>query len=178
MKSGAYRMVRTACVLALVAGCGQSMTRQAKLNVEEPSDLWPDGTSSRPLPEGVVAQTDLDLDHDAATPPPVSEAFLQHGQERYDIYCTPCHGLTGEGNGMIVQRGFPAPPSYHAARLRSASAQYLFDVITNGHGVMYSYANRVAPRDRWAIIAYIRALQTSRTVVLNQAPEAREKLPP
>ena len=147
MKNGAYRTVRTACVLALIAGCGQSMSHQSKLNVQEPSDLWPDGTSSRPLPEGVVAQTDLDLDHDAATPPPVSEAFLQHGQDRYDIYCTPCHGLTGEGNGMIVQRGFPAPPSYHAARLRSASAQYLFDVITNGHGVMYLVCqSRVAAR--------------------------------
>jgi mono/diheme cytochrome c family protein len=173
-----YRVVRTACVLGVVAGCGQSMTRQAKLNAGEPSDLWSSGTSSRPLPQGVVSQTDLDLDHDAATPPSVSAAFLQHGQERYDIFCTPCHGFNGEGNGMIVQRGFPAPPSYHIARLRSASAQYLFDVITNGHGVMYSYANRVAPRDRWAIVAYIRALQTSRTVALEQAPGAQEKLPP
>ena len=118
-----------------------------------------------------MAQSDLARDRDAAIPPPVTAGFMQRGQERYRINCTPCHGLTGDGNGMIVQRGSPAPPSYQVARLRQASARYLFDVITHGHGVMYPYADRVTPRDRWAIIAYIRALQTSRSVALSDVPD-------
>jgi mono/diheme cytochrome c family protein len=93
--------------------------------------------------------------------PPVTLALLKRGQERYRIYCTPCHSELGDGHGMIVERGFPAPPSYHIERLREASPQYLYDVITQGHGVMYSFAERVQPQDRWAIAAYIRALQRS-----------------
>ena len=92
------------------------------------------------------------------------------------MFCSPCHGLSGNGDGMIVQRGFPAPPSYHIARLRSAPAQHFFDVISNGYGVMYAYASRVDPRDRWAIVAYIRSLQTSQHAQLSEAPEAKEKL--
>jgi mono/diheme cytochrome c family protein len=168
-----------ACValaLPLLAGCKRDMAQQRKLDFDEPSPLWADGTSSRPLPPGVVAQGDLARDHDATTPPPVTLAFLRRGLDRYQIFCTPCHGLTGQGDGMIVQRGFPQPPSYHSDRLRAAPAQHLFDVITNGYGVMYSYGARVAPQDRWAIVAYIRALQTSRDVALADIPEARDKL--
>ena len=98
-----------------------------------------------------------------AIPQPVTRAMLDRGRERFDIYCAVCHGRTGEGNGMIVQRGFPAPPSYHTDRLRTAPIGHFYDVITNGYGVMYSYAARVEPPDRWAIAAYIRALQLSRT---------------
>jgi mono/diheme cytochrome c family protein len=87
---------------------------------------------------------------------------LDRGRERYNIYCSPCHGRTGDGNGMIVQRGFPQPPSFHLDRLRTAADGHFYDVITNGFGAMYSYANRVKPDDRWAIAAYIRALQLSR----------------
>ena len=96
-----------------------------------------------------------------ATAPPVTQALLERGQERYRIYCTPCHSELGDGNGMIVQRGFKRPPSYHEQRLREAPVDYFYDVITNGYGAMYSFAARVPPQDRWAIAAYIRALQLS-----------------
>ena len=97
----------------------------------------------------------------AEPPPPLTLALLQRGQQRFRIYCTPCHSELGDGNGMVVQRGFPHPPSYHIDRLRQAPTQHFYDVITDGHGVMYSFAARVAPRDRWAIAAYIRAVQLS-----------------
>ncbi|KAA5613319.1 cytochrome c [Rhodovastum atsumiense] len=93
--------------------------------------------------------------------PPLTPALLRRGQERFHIYCTPCHSELGDGNGMIVQRGFPSPPSYHIDRLRAAPPRHFVDVITNGYGVMYSFAYRVAPADRWAIAAYIKALQRS-----------------
>ena len=93
--------------------------------------------------------------------PPITQALLERGQERYRIYCTPCHSLLGDGNGMVVQRGFPHPPSYHEPRLREAPIDHFYDVITYGYGVMYSFAARIAPMDRWAIAAYIRALQLS-----------------
>jgi mono/diheme cytochrome c family protein len=96
-----------------------------------------------------------------ATAPPLTVALLQHGQERFRIDCTPCHSELGDGNGMVVQRGFPHPPSYHIDRLRQATTQHFYDVITNGYGAMYSFAARVPPDDRWAIAAYIRALQLS-----------------
>lgn len=102
--------------------------------------------------------------------PPVTLALLERGQERYRIYCTPCHSELGDGHGMIVQRGFPPPPSYHIDRLREAPVQYFYDVITNGYGVMYSYAERVQPADRWAIAAYIRALQRSQNAKLADVP--------
>ncbi len=93
--------------------------------------------------------------------PPLTQALLERGQERYRIYCTPCHSELGDGNGMIVQRGFKHPPSYHEQRLREAPVDHFYNVITNGYGAMYSFAARVAPQDRWAIAAYIRALQLS-----------------
>lgn len=102
-----------------------------------------------------------------STPPPANPttptlAILERGRERFDIYCAPCHGRSGDGAGMIVQRGFPAPPSYHTARLRNAPDGHFYQVISHGYGAMYAYADRVAPADRWAIIDYIRALQLSR----------------
>ncbi len=95
------------------------------------------------------------------TPPPVTLTLLERGQARFRIYCTPCHSELGDGQGMVVQRGFPAPPSYHIDRLRDAPVQHFYDVMTNGYGAMYSFAARVQPSDRWAIAAYIRALQRS-----------------
>ena len=145
----------------LLAGCDQSMTAQPKNKAYSRSTLWSDGTSARPLPAGTVARGDLARDEAASRPPVVDAALLTRGQERYGIYCSPCHGLSGRGDGMIVQRGFPAPPDYGAPRLLSVSADHIFDVITNGYGVMYSYAARVEPADRWAIVAYVRALQTA-----------------
>jgi mono/diheme cytochrome c family protein len=124
-------------------------------------------------PAGTVA-TDDKLTH---PPPSVTLALLTRGRERFNIYCAPCHAYDGSGDGMIVQRGFPHPPSYHIERLREAPVQHFYDVITNGYGVMFSYAARVAPPDRWAIIAYIRALQTS--TLANAAdlpPEVRQTL--
>jgi mono/diheme cytochrome c family protein len=92
---------------------------------------------------------------------PITLPFVARGRNRYDVYCAPCHSRTGDGDGMIVRRGFPAPPSYHTERLRNAPDSHFFQVISNGYGVMYPYADRITPEDRWAIVAYIRALQLS-----------------
>jgi mono/diheme cytochrome c family protein len=170
------RLAALLFALALAA-CRQDMVQQRKFEVYEPAPLWADRTSARPFPDGVVAQGDAARDRAARQPPPVTPALLARGQERYRTFCTPCHGIAGEGDGMIVQRGFPPPPSYHSDRLRAAPAQHFFDVITQGYGVMYPYAARVAPEDRWAIAAYIRVLQTSHGVALAAVPEAREHLP-
>jgi mono/diheme cytochrome c family protein len=164
------------CLAVTMAGCGLSMTQQRKFKPYEPTTVWKDGTSARPLPDGVVAQGDLARDEVAENPPPATAALLERGRERFGIYCAPCHGLSGYGDGIIVKHGFPAPPSYHLARLRSAPGQELYDAIKDGYGVMYSYAARVEPRDRWAIVAYIRALQLSQDAKLADVPEAREKL--
>lgn len=111
------------------------------------------------------------------TPPPVTLALLERGQQRFRIYCTPCHSELGDGHGMVVQRGFPAPPSYHIARLRQAPTQHFYDVITNGYGAMYSFAYRVQPVDRWAIAAYIRALQRSQNAtVADLTPQQKAAL--
>lgn len=168
----------TFCAVALiVAGCDVSMTQQKKYTTYAPAGLWPDGTSARPLPQHVVAQGDLQRATEETHPPPVSAALLARGQERFNIYCSPCHGVDGKGNGPVAERGFPHPPSYLDPRLLAAPASTFYDVITRGYGVMYSYAARVEPRDRWAIIAYIRALQLAQHATIAQAPEAREKLP-
>jgi len=98
----------------------------------------------------------------AGLPIAVTEATYRRGEERFDIFCAPCHGVTGDGDGMVVQRGFPAPPSYHTDRLRGAPNRHFYNVIVQGYGAMYPYADRVSPQDRWAIVAYIRALQLSR----------------
>ncbi|OSI60296.1 c-type cytochrome [Bradyrhizobium canariense] len=163
---------------SVLAGCGDhSMSQQNRYGTFSKAGLFKDGTEAQALPRGVVAQGDLDRLQQITKAPAVDMALLARGRERYDIYCSPCHGFSGHGDGMIVQRGFPAPPSYHSARLRSADAQHFFDVITHGYGAMYSYAARVEPRDRWAIIAYIRALQQSQRTDMADVPELRSKLP-
>jgi|SRR5690242_5410018 len=171
------RPVLAMCAALTMSGCGLSMVQQPKYKTYAPSDLWADGASARPLPDGVVSQSDPAREQAAATPPPATPELLARGRERFGIFCAPCHGVSGYGDGIIVKHGFPQPPSYHSAKLLAAPAQHFFDVITNGYGVMYSYAARVDPRDRWAIVAYIRALQLSRHATLAEAPEAREKLP-
>lgn len=162
-------------VLLALAACDQSMDEQKRYDTYKPAAFWPDGSSARPLPEGVVAEGDLAYAAAAATPPPVTTALLARGRQQFGIFCAPCHGLAGDGDGMIVQRGFPTPPSYHTARLQAAPAGHLFDVVSNGYGVMYPYGARVAPADRWAIVAYIRALQLTRHATLAEAPEAAER---
>jgi mono/diheme cytochrome c family protein len=170
-------LIVTLALATALAGCGKSMTQQRKYTTYARADLWDDGTSARPLPDHVVAQSDEKREQEIRTPPKVTRVLLARGRERYEIYCSPCHGLDGRADGIIVRRGFPKPPSYLEPRLMKAPASTFFDAITNGYGVMYSYAARVPPRDRWAIIAYIRALQLSQHATLAQAPEAKEKLP-
>jgi mono/diheme cytochrome c family protein len=115
----------------------------------------------------------LEAEAAKAIPYPLTPALLARGRERFEIYCVPCHSPLGDGDGLIARRGFPHPPSYHVERLRRAPDRHFYDVMTDGYGVMYSYADRIAPRDRWAIVAYIRALQLSQdapTVVSARRP--------
>lgn len=121
----------------------------------DPGPALPLDAHGRALVQGMTGERDY------ASPLPVTMALLERGRERYDIYCAPCHGRSGNGDGMIARRGFPAPPSYHTDRLRNAPDSHFYQVITHGYGVMYPYSDRVAPADRWAIVAYIRALQLS-----------------
>ncbi|MFL6514587.1 MAG: c-type cytochrome [Chthoniobacterales bacterium] len=167
-------MQLAATVLALVyaTSCRRGMVDQQHLKPLAEENFFADGAGSRAAPAHTVARGELRDDEQYFTgkigndlavtmPVPVTRDVLQRGRERFDIYCAVCHGRTGEGNGMIVQRGFPQPPSLHEERLRNAPAGHFFDVMTNGYGVMYPYASRVSPADRWAIIGYIRALQLS-----------------
>lgn len=161
---------------ASLAACDLSMTQQRKLETYAPTSIWPGGSSARLLPEHVVAEGDVERAAAAKNPPPATAELLARGQERYGIFCAACHGLAGDGDGIIVAHGFPAPPSYHIDRLLAAPPQHFYDVITRGYGVMFSYADRVDVQDRWAIAAYIRALQLSRRVTLAEVPEAAEKI--
>jgi mono/diheme cytochrome c family protein len=208
-------------VLATVfsSGCEKAMHDmydQRKYGPLEPSDLFPDGRSSRPLPSGTVvraggalagtssgrrgersipletgpvyprgAQGEIhaNLPRNApetvpmANPLPMTQALLQHGRERFDIYCAPCHSPVGDGDGLVARRGFPHPPSYHTDRLRHAPDAHFFKVITHGYGAMYPYADRLSEEDRWAVVAYIRALQLSQHAALADVPEqARPQL--
>lgn len=154
-------------VLALMGGC-DDMIHQAKNKPYSDARAGPAAA-----PDGTVAYRAKPV-----TPPPVTLALLERGQERFRIYCTPCHSELGDGHGMIVQRGFPAPPSYHIDRLRNAPAQHFYDVMTDGYGAMYSFAYRVQPADRWAIAAYIRALQRSQdATVADLTPAQKASLP-
>jgi cytochrome c553 len=167
---------------AATVGCRRDMFQQPYSKPLAPNSFFQDNQmASRPLVEHTVARGHLDADPVfysgkigtnlvAAFPMPITRATLERGRERFEIYCAPCHGRTGQGNGMIVQRGFPAPPSYDIERLRQAPVGHFFDVITRGYGVMYSYAQRVPPDDRWAIAAYIRVLQQSRHATLAEVP--------
>lgn len=147
--SGRVR-IGAALLLLMLAGC-DDMTTQRKNDPYRAS-----GGDPAPRPPGTVVFRER-----PSPPPPVTLALLERGQSRFRAFCTPCHGERGDGTGMIVQRGFSAPPSYHIERLRTAPTQHFFDVITNGYGAMYSFAERIPPDDRWAIAAYIRALQRS-----------------
>jgi len=179
-----------AVLLALASSaCRQDMHDQPKYIPLRPSDFFADGRSERPLAEGTVARGHLNGDAEYYTgkgpdgqpveafPFPVTKDIIERGGQRFDIYCAPCHGRLGDGGGMIVRRGFRRPPSYHIDRLRNAPSGYLYGVISSGFGAMQDYAAQIEPRDRWAIVAYVRALQLSQNASIGDVPpEAREQL--
>ncbi len=176
--------------LVLFVGCAENeMDKQPKYQRPyQSSDFFTDGRSSRPVVAGTVARGQLRTDQAYYAgksgeelideiPRKVDGALLAYGRERFNIYCAPCHSQTGDGQGMIVKRGFSPPPSLHLERLRDAPAGHFYNVISNGYGAMYSYASRIQPDDRWAIVAYIRALQLSQNARIEDVPaEDRTKL--
>jgi len=176
-----------AAMLAVVTGgcqIRQDMADQPYNRPLSPSPFFDDGRSERPLVEntvarGSVANDDLFVPKESnAFPLPLTPELLKRGQERYKIFCAPCHGIQGDGNGMVSMRGMKHPPSYYDARLLAVSNGYIYDVITNGFGGMLNYSAQVPPADRWAIIAYVRALQLSRNAPVSELPpDVREKLP-
>ena len=173
--------------LCAFAACRPDMADQPYVRPLAEDSFFDDGAGSRPLPPRTVARGELHENEPYFTgkvdgrlisniPVPVTPELLSRGRQRFEIYCSVCHGRTGDGNGIIVQRGFPRPPSLQDERLRAAPAGHFFDVITNGYGVMYPYASSVTPADRWAIAAYIRALQFSQHAgPENAEPSAHEK---
>jgi cbb3-type cytochrome c oxidase subunit III len=181
-----FFLVACAAGTLVAGGCRylkQDMASQPKNLPLSPSDFFEDGRSERPLVENTVARGSIADDalfvpKDSNNfPLPVNRELLERGQDRYKIFCTPCHGLQGDGNGMIAMRGMKHPPSFHQDRLRQAPNGYFFDNITNGFGAMFGYSAQIPPRDRWAIIAYVRALQLSRNAKVADLPaELREKL--
>jgi len=165
------------------------MQDQPKFIPLRPSGFFDDGRSERPLIEGTVARGHLDDDVALYTgmgpdgkpvdtfPFPVTKDVMERGQQRFNVYCSPCHDYTGSGNGMIVQRGYKNPPSVYSDRVRQLPNGAIFDTITHGFGAMPDYAAQVPPRDRWAIVAYIRALEFSESATLDDVPPAeRSKL--
>jgi hypothetical protein len=170
---------RIALILcAMLAGCTRSnMDSQPKYHEYEPAGLFRNGRVLQQAPAGTVARDDAARVDEIKSKPAVTAELLARGREQYDIACTPCHDRVGTGTGIVVQRGMPKPASLHDDRMRTADDQHLFDVITNGYGVMYSHAARVRPRDRWAIVAYIRALQLSQHAALaDLTPDEQAKL--
>jgi len=169
---------------ATAAGCRQDMHNQPSYSALEESTFFADGQASRPLVEGTVARGHLNEDtllhtgkegDDNATtfPFPVTEAVMARGQERFNIYCSPCHGRTGLGDGMIVRRGYRRPPPLAEDRLREMPPGHFFDVITNGFGAMPDYSAQIQAADRWAIVAYVRALQLSAHATVDEVPAAQ-----
>jgi cytochrome c553 len=157
--------------LGAIAGCSQTeMADQPKYKPDQASKIFPQGQADRALVPDTVSREQSIKSAPGKNPLPITYAVLKRGQQRFDIYCAPCHGRAGDGQGIIVKRGFPAPPSYHIPRLMQAQDSHFYDVITHGWGVMYSYASRVKPRDRWAIAHYIRALQLALHAPVKDVP--------
>lgn len=159
-------LVPLLCAATLLTAC-DNMAKQPRDKTWTPAKADPDrrGWPPQPAPNA-VAREDRPQPAPALTP-----ALLARGKERYEIYCTPCHGYLGDGDGMIVRRGFPQPPSFHGDALRNAPTRHFYEVATTGWGAMYSYADRVTSDDRWAIAAYIRALQASQNTAAAELPE-------
>ncbi len=173
-------------LIALTSACRLDMHIQPRENPLAKSDFFADQRSARPIVEGTVARGQLREDTYFYTgkngsnpgdvmPFPVTKEVLERGQERYNIYCAPCHSRVGDGNGFIPSRGFTrVPPSYHIPRLQKAPVGYFFDVITNGFGIMPDYASQITPEDRWKIVAYIRALQLSQNATTADVPSGQK----
>ena len=181
------RITLAVCALAL-AGCRQDMHDQPRYKPLAATDFFGDGRSARPVVDGTVARGHLRIDAALYTgkvgdqdvdvfPFPITRADLLRGQERFNIYCSPCHSRIGDGNGMVVRRGFRQAASYHTEKLIKAPVGHFFDVMTNGFGAMPSYASRIEPQDRWRIAAYIRALQFSQNARIEDVPQdQRDKI--
>ncbi|HET9862043.1 MAG TPA: cytochrome c [Steroidobacteraceae bacterium] len=188
-----------AVLLMCLGGCEQGrrdMYEQPKYRPLMPSARFADGGASRPLPADSIARARgtfagtssgrIGADEEVArardlvaadNPYPPSAARLARGRDRYAIYCVPCHSESGDGDGPVVRRGFPAPPSFHDERLRGVSDRHIFDVISRGYGIMYPLGDRLAPEDRWAVVSYLRALQLSRHFPAERLPaQARARL--
>ncbi len=181
MGSAAMRCAFAALTAVFACACRVDMHIQPKIKADRASAFFQDGRGNRPeIPDTVIhgqPHTDQLLYTGRMNgalvdqfPFPITRQVLDRGRARFNIYCTPCHDYTGSGRGMVVQRGFPAPPSYHIDRLRQAPAGHFFEVITDGYGAMFSYAGRIPVEDRWAIVAYIRALQLSQHATLDDVP--------
>jgi mono/diheme cytochrome c family protein len=195
LRKGGIPRMRVACgflvlglalaALALLSGCRIDMHMQPKENPLSRNDFYADQRSERPPVEGTVARGELREDTYFYTgkagnapsdymPFPVTKEVLERGRERYNIYCAPCHSRVGDGNGFIPSRGFARqPPSYHIPRLQKAPLGYFYDVITNGFGIMPDYASQIPPRDRWSIVAYVRALQLSQNATQADVPSGQ-----
>ncbi|MBV8516939.1 MAG: cytochrome c [Acidobacteria bacterium] len=167
-----------------MAGCRQKMSNQPKYDPLEASDFFADGMSARPRVPGTIARGELSNDPFLDTgkingveadgfPFPVTRAVVDRGEQRFNIYCSECHGRVGDGNGMIPSRGYRHPPSFHTASLRAANTGHFFDVMTSGFGAMPPYGTMIPTRDRWAIVAYIRALQLSQNATVADVPPAQ-----
>jgi mono/diheme cytochrome c family protein len=188
------RLSRQLCFAAGLAfltltACRQDMHTEPRYQPLAETEFFSDHRSARPQVEGTVARRPeggpddphLRIDEARYTgkidgedidqfPIPIAKEDIERGQNRFNVYCTPCHGHLGDGNGMVVMRGFRQPPSYYSDRLMNAPVGHFFDAVTNGFGAMPSYASRIQPDDRWRVIAYIRALQLSESASLNDVP--------
>lgn len=183
-----FKSVLAASLLTFLVGCRRDMQDQPKFKPYRGTSFFGDERSARPLVAGTVARGQLQEESLLAAaktgaafadalPMPVDEALLRRGQQRYTIYCSPCHGRLGRGDGMVVRRGYRQPSSFHVDRLRAQPAGYFFDAISHGFGAMPDYAAQIPVADRWAIVAYVRVLQLSQNVPASDlAPEARAQL--
>jgi cytochrome c5 len=181
-------LAAVAAVVVSAAACRRDMQDQPKYTPLEASNFFVDGRSARPIPHGTVARghlNDTDSFHTGAEngaflnaiPMAITKSMLARGQQRYQIFCSPCHGMLGDGDGMVARRGFKIPANFHTDRLRQAPPGYLFQVISNGYGAMPDYGDQIHVDDRWAIVAYVRALQLSRDATITDVPpQERPKL--
>lgn len=189
MQRALQSICATATLLIVTcAGCRRDMQDQPRFKPLEGSRFFADSRSARPVPAGTIARDELndtDVFHTgisngvftAEFPVPITKKLLLRGEQRYNVFCTPCHGFLGDGNGMIAKRGFKWPANLHTDRLRNAPPGYLFQVVSNGYGAMPDYRHQIPPGDRWAILAYVRALQLSRNAKLADVPaDARGQL--